>query len=155
MYEPALSKAWRGELRISAGKFKAYKWGGFTGRSEAGSAPRLIRRFRGAAAAWAFSSIASASPEPNWRLIHFTVGHCTASGTGTRRARTRAQSSPPISAANCAADSRITPSSMRGQRNLPPASWRTGRCRPRRSAGRFYQRVIFSGTDVRGNQPLT
>ena len=75
-------------------------------------------------------------PEPNWRLIHFTAGYCTASGAGTRRARTRIQSRPSINPANCAADSRITPSSMRGQRNLPPSSpWRTdtGRCRPKRS----------------------
>jgi hypothetical protein len=49
---------------------------------------------------------------------------------GTRRARTRTQSSPSISAANCAADSRITPSSTRGQRNLLPSSLLANRHRP-------------------------
>src|SRR6478735_8504041 len=68
--------------------------------------------------------------EPNWRLIHFTAGYCTASGAVTRRARTRIQSSPSISAANCAADSRITPSSTRGQRNLLPSSLLANRHRP-------------------------
>ena len=69
-------------------------------------------------------------PEPNLRLIHFIAGYCTASGAGTRRARTRIQSRPSISAANCAADNRITPSSMRGQRNLPPSSLLANRHSP-------------------------
>jgi hypothetical protein len=47
-----------------------------------------------------------------------------------RRARTGIQSRPSISAANCTADSRITLSSLRGQRNLPPSSRLANKHRP-------------------------
>ena len=63
-------------------------------------------------------------PEPNLRLTHFTAG------AGTRRARARIQSRPSINPANCAADSRMTPSSMRGQRNFPPSNLLANRHRP-------------------------
>ena len=63
-------------------------------------------------------------------LIHFTAGYCTASGALTRRARTRTQSRPSISAANCAGDNRITPSATRGQRNLPSSSLLLNRHNP-------------------------
>ena len=58
-------------------------------------------------------------------MIQFTAGqfcYCTACGLATLTACTRLKSRPSRSAANCAAESRITPSWMRGQQNFPSSS---------------------------------
>jgi hypothetical protein len=54
--------------------------------------------------------------------IHYAAAHPAKAGPVDSRACTRFQSSPSSSAENCAADNRITPSSIFGPRNSPSSS---------------------------------
>ena len=68
------------------------------------------------------------------RLIHFAAGSNHQPGcvgvAVSRASWTRRQSSPSSSADNCAADKRITPSSILGQRKMPSSSRLANRHRP-------------------------
>jgi hypothetical protein len=70
-------------------------------------------------------------------LIHFAAGQPASCGAIVSLAwRTRRQSSPSMSAESCAADNRITPFSIFGQRNWPSSSRLANRQTPVPSHGR-------------------